>query len=88
MKKLTTAAALLTALLFSGALLTANAQGMWSDEDLAAFESDNWLEDDYGLYDEDFAWESDDELFTDWTDDADDDWLGYDDSGEYDWFDY
>lgn len=88
MKTFNITLALLTALLFGGAMVTASAQTLWSDEDLTAFESDNWLEDDYGIYDEDFAWEAEDEEFIDWTEDTQNDWLGYDDSGEYGWFEY
>lgn len=63
-------------------------EGVWEDDDLSAFESDEWLEDDYGLYDEDFAWETDDEEFTNWYDEDDswdDSWTSFEEGEE--WYD-
>lgn len=93
MKQLT----LLTALLFTlGLGVPALAQevydepyeyDLWDEDDIAAFDSDNWAEDDYGVYDEDFDWETDAEDWNDWSEEAHQDWSGYDDAGDEGWFD-
>ena len=77
--------ALLAALALGGTS-TLYAQEMWEEDDLAAFESDNWMEDDYGYYDEDFDWEAGDEEFTSWYED-DDDWGSYYEEDD-EWFDF
>jgi hypothetical protein len=62
------------------------------------FETENLAEDDYGVYDEDFAWETTDPIYDDWSDEESVAWddsevahydmFGYDDAGEeglWDW---
>ena len=62
------------------------------------FESDNLASDDYGLYDEDFAWQTNDQWYSDWND-VDPNWnedyeqahydmFGYDDAGEWGFWDW
>ena len=62
----------------------------WADEDFEVFESDNWLDDDYGVYDRDFDYdviEDDLDAYDAWYEDPHYDWLGYDDAGEEGLFD-
>lgn len=85
--------AVLGAALASGA---AQAQ-VYGDSD-EYFESDNWAEDRYGLYDQDFDWTTDDGWYDDWNDsdltawndtgEAQWDVLGYDDADEWGLFDW
>jgi hypothetical protein len=62
------------------------------------FETDNLTEDEYGIYDEDFAWETTDPVYDQWSDEESVAWddtevahydmFGYDDAGEeglWDW---
>jgi hypothetical protein len=67
------------------------------DLDYDEWGTDNLVEDDYGYYDEDFTYETDDDVWgdmdydddwDDWYADAEDDWFGYDDPGEDGWFDW
>ncbi|HSN70475.1 MAG TPA: hypothetical protein VLT59_03160 [Steroidobacteraceae bacterium] len=73
------------------------------DSDLTVlylFESENLADDDYGVYDEDFAWETNDQWYSDWNEyDADRAWdddyeqahydlWGYDDAGEWGFWDW
>lgn len=64
-----------------------------SSGEFSAFEADDLGEDDWGVYDEDFVWETDDNWYGDWYGDASDSWedyeyWGYDDPGEAGWFDW
>lgn len=75
MKRLAGWVALAAALSFPSAYVHAD----WDD--------DNWGTDDYGYYDEDFAWDSDED-FDNWYADSDQDWNAfYDDVGDEGIFD-
>ncbi|MCW8195780.1 hypothetical protein F6455_13375 [Proteobacteria bacterium 005FR1] len=60
----------------------------WTDEELQMFETDNWVEDDFGAYDNDFVWETEDQAeFDEWYEGVEQDWAEYEDAGEAGWFD-
>ncbi|MDN5870256.1 MAG: hypothetical protein L0H73_05990 [Nitrococcus sp.] len=68
-------------------------QAYMEEEEFAAFETDDLATDDYGVYDEDFIWETDEDWYGDWYGDSSDYWedyeyWGYDDAGEAGWFDW
>lgn len=63
-------AAMAAALLAGAIALPVAAQ-----DDNAAFASDNFGNDDWGMFDNDFAWQTDDPVWNDWS--VDDDWNGY-----------
>jgi hypothetical protein len=60
----------------------------WTQQELEMFETDNWVEDDFGTYDNDFVWETqDEEEFDEWYEGVEQDWAEYDDAGDAGWFD-
>lgn len=88
MRKRLTAMAL-ALILGVGALAPVYAQGAiyWNDEDRAWWDSDNWITDPYGFYDEDFNWTARDRDWDTWYGSAGNDWSLFDDVGEGGWFD-
>ena len=79
---------LLVALAFGlGGAFTAQAEDLWEEDDVAAFDSDNWAEDEYGWYDEDFVYEAKGEEWDGWFDEqAYADWMNYDTDPDEDWW--
>ncbi len=86
MKKTLTKAGLLIALAAGLSPLAAQAQ-YWNTFDTGVWGSDNWGMDDYGYYDQDFMWETDDGVWDGWYGDSENYWTGYDDVGDTGWFD-
>lgn len=93
MRKLIRSAALVAALAAGAAFVPAQAQwmgygnGFWGDNEVGLWESDNWATDDYGMFDQDFAWNTNDAGFNDWYGDSQTAWNEYDDIGDEGWFD-
>lgn len=70
-----------------------NSQSSQEQGEFSAFEADDLNTDDWGVYDEDFVWETDEDWYSDWYGDASDYWedwepWGNDDPGEAGWFDW
>lgn len=92
MKKLLGSAALIMAL-GTAALTPAHAMDQvgegryWGENDISAWESDNWATDNFGEYDEDFGWTSTDESWNSWYGTASENWTAYDDIGDAGWLD-
>ena len=86
--------------LLLAALPAANAQISNNDalQGDSYFDTPNWAEDDYGFFDRDFDWQTEDEWFTDWNDTHRSAWndseeaqwhvFGYDDADEWGLFDW
>ena len=81
----------------SGQQQTARQQSDGYDAVIYLFETDNFAEDEYGAYDEDFAWTTNDTTYDTWNDTATAwenserahyDMFGYDDPGEAGWWDW
>lgn len=81
----------------SGQQQTARQQSDGYDAVIYLFETDNFAEDQYGAYDEDFAWSTNDSTYGTWNDTATAwenserahyDMFGYDDAGEAGWWDW
>jgi hypothetical protein len=101
MKKLVSSVALLSALGMSAALPAAFAhdrqvqertqatgeRSYWNQDDLGFWNTDNWEEDAYGIFDEDFSWSAEDPGWDNWYGNDATAWNTYDDIGEEGWFD-
>lgn len=92
MKKLMTSLALLSAL-GVGIAMPAHAQvyggeGEYlSEYETGLWESDNFANDNYGVYDQDFGWQTAEEGWNTWYGDTENAWNTYDDIGDEGWFD-
>lgn len=92
MKKLLTSIALISALGAGSAMVHAQSEGYgegyWNEFETGLWESDNFANDEYGVYDQDFNWEADDQAWNDFYDDSySTAWNDYDDIGDGGWFD-
>ena len=86
MKRLLLSSLFAAALGFGGTLAV-QAEDLWEEADIAAFDSDNWAQDEYGFYDEDFYYETDEQFDNWYEEEAHTDWMGFDDAGDEGWFD-